>query len=96
MRTRFDSVAKIANYRGPLLQSHGIHDEIIPFQFGQRLYDAANRPKRLFPMPDRLHNDPPPPEYYDTLAEFLDQAAREDAAADTAKTGVQGGPQGRR
>jgi hypothetical protein len=71
MRTRFDSLAKIAAYHGPLLQSHGPRDTIIPFDLGRRLFEAANEPKQFIAIQGRDHNDPRPPQYYDALAEFL-------------------------
>ncbi len=71
MRTRFDSAAKIAAYHGPLLQSHGPRDTIIPFALGRRLFDAANQPKQFITIEDRDHNDPRPWSYYDALAAFL-------------------------
>ena len=72
MRTRLDSENKIGNYHGPLLQSHGDADIIVPLQFGQRLFDAANQPKEFLLYPGYNHNDPMPSEYYDHLAAFLD------------------------
>jgi fermentation-respiration switch protein FrsA (DUF1100 family) len=71
MRTRLDSAAKIAAYHGPLLQSHGQPDTVIPFALGQRLFEAANEPKQFITFTDRDHNDPRPPEYYEALAGFL-------------------------
>lgn len=73
MRNRFDSLAKIAGYRGPLLQFHGTADRIVPFDQGRRLFDAADRaqPKQFEPMQELGHNAPRPPEYYDTLGDFL-------------------------
>ncbi|MGO8690635.1 MAG: alpha/beta hydrolase [Thermoguttaceae bacterium] len=71
MRTRLDSLSKIAAYHGPLLESHGRPDTIIPFALGRRLFEAANEPKQFFTIPDRDHNDPRPDEYYDALAKFL-------------------------
>jgi fermentation-respiration switch protein FrsA (DUF1100 family) len=71
MQTRFDSVAKIGAYRGPLLQSHGESDTIIPFALGKRLFDAANEPKQFITIAHRDHNDPRPESYYGTVAEFL-------------------------
>jgi len=76
MHTRLDSLGKIARYRGPLLQSHGDADTIIPFQFGQRLYEAAtaaSEPKRFIPLPGADHNDPLPPFYFEALEKFLDE-----------------------
>jgi len=72
MRTRLDSENKIGDYRGPLLQSHGDADTIVPLQFGQRLFGAANQPKEFLLYPGYNHNDPMPSEYYDHLAAFLD------------------------
>lgn len=72
MRTRFDSAAKIGSYRGPLLQSHGRLDEIIPYRFGQRLHEAANQPKRFITFAGKRHNDLQPLSYYDELIAFLD------------------------
>lgn len=77
MRTRFDSVGKIGAYRGPLLQSHSTADTIIPYQFGRRLFEAANEPKQLITFSDLDHNDPLPPSYYDALVEFLDQLQKD-------------------
>ena len=69
MQTRLDSAAKIVSYHGPLLMFHGDHDQIIPIQFGRRLFDAANEPKRFVVMPGHDHNDPHP-------ASFLSRAGR--------------------
>ena len=71
MRTRLDSAAKIGNYHGPLLQSHGDADTTVPLRFGQRLHEAANEPKKFLLYPGHDHNDPMPLEYYDELAAFL-------------------------
>ncbi len=73
MRNRFDSLAKIDDYRGPLLQFHGTADRIVPFELGRRLFDAAERaqPKRFEAMQGLDHNAPRPTPYYDALGEFL-------------------------
>ena len=72
MRTRLDSAAKIGDFHGPLLQSHGDIDTIVPLRFGQRLHEAANQPKKFLLYPGHDHNDPMPLEYYDELASFLE------------------------
>ncbi len=72
LRTRFDSLAKINSYRGPLLQSHGNADGLVPYAIGRRLFEAANEPKQFFTVEGGDHNDPQPLEFYDQLAEFLD------------------------
>jgi uncharacterized protein len=73
METRFDSERKIRNYRGPLLQSHGTADRLIPYQIGCRLFDTANQPKQFVPIPGGDHNDPQSEEYYQALSAFLGQ-----------------------
>ena len=72
MRTRFDSAAKIGRYRGPLLQSHGDADRIIPYRLGRRLHDMANQPKQFITIRGGDHNDPQTAEYYEALVAFLD------------------------
>ncbi|MBN1912382.1 MAG: alpha/beta hydrolase [Pirellulales bacterium] len=76
MRTRLDSASKIANYRGPLLQSHGDADTIVPYALGQRLFEKANQPKQFITLPGRDHNDPQDRAYYETLIRFLDGLKR--------------------
>ena len=73
MRTRLDAVGKIAAYHGPLLQSHGDADTIVPYELGRRLFEAAGEPKKFITFPDLDHNDPQPLEYYEVLREFLDE-----------------------
>jgi fermentation-respiration switch protein FrsA (DUF1100 family) len=48
MKDRFDSIDKIGGIKTDLLVIHGTADVIVPMKFGVRLFDAANRPKRLF------------------------------------------------
>jgi fermentation-respiration switch protein FrsA (DUF1100 family) len=71
MRNRFDSLAKIGAYRGPLLQMHGDADTIIPLTIGQRLFEAANEPKRFVVLPGHDHNDVRPHEFYAALDAFV-------------------------
>ena len=71
MRTRLDSIAKIPSYHGPLLQTHGDADRVIPFALGKKLFEAANYPKQFVPVPGGGHNDGPSDAYYRALDEFL-------------------------
>jgi len=72
MRTRLDSLAKIGNYHGPLLQSHGDADRIVPYELGRRLHDAVpGAAKKFLRIPAGDHNDPQPGWYYDELRAFL-------------------------
>ncbi|HEY2908936.1 MAG TPA: alpha/beta hydrolase [Gemmataceae bacterium] len=71
MHNRLDSLAKIGDYRGPLLQAHGDSDRIVPFALGRRLFAAANEPKQFVTVRDGRHNDPPSREFLDALDRFL-------------------------
>jgi len=73
MRNRFDSLEKIGQYAGPLLQTHGDADRLVPIEQGEQLFAAAERatPKEWIVLPGLDHNDPQPLEYYDALREFL-------------------------
>ncbi|MCA9101192.1 MAG: alpha/beta hydrolase [Planctomycetales bacterium] len=72
MHTRYDSLAKIDRYHGPLLMSHGTADTIVPYRLGRELFEAAGEPKQFFDIEGGDHNDPPPPAYYAALARFLE------------------------
>ncbi len=54
---RFDSHAKIAALRCPLLFVHGDDDEIVPYAQGRRLYEAAVAPKAFVTIAGARHND---------------------------------------
>ena len=66
-----DSRSKIGGYAGPLLQSHGDADTVVPYELGRRLFDAAKEPKRFVEIPGGDHNDPPSREYLIALERFL-------------------------
>jgi hypothetical protein len=77
IRSRFDSLAKIANYHGPLLQSHGTSDQIISCELGRRLYDACpSTSKQFFAIERGDHNEAPPKEYYRVLRSFLEKLSQ--------------------
>ena len=73
MRNRYDNLSRIRQYSGPLWQSHGQADTLIPIVAARTLFDAAPSPnKKWLEYPNCGHNDPRPESYYDQLAEFLD------------------------
>jgi uncharacterized protein len=73
MRTRLDSLAKIGNYRGPLLQIHGDADTIVPISLAERLFAEANEPKRFVTIRGGDHNDVLAPAVYAAIDQFLAQ-----------------------
>lgn len=54
---RFDSLSKIDRISVPLLVIHGEADQIVPIQFGRRLYEAAPEPKTAHFIPEAAHNN---------------------------------------
>ncbi len=54
---RYDSLSKIGKVRCPVLVIHGTEDELIPFEQGRRLYEAAPQPKEFFPVEGAGHNN---------------------------------------
>jgi len=47
---KYDALSKIVNITVPKLIIHSEDDEIIPFQHGRRLFEAAPEPKEFYPM----------------------------------------------
>jgi fermentation-respiration switch protein FrsA (DUF1100 family) len=72
MRGRLNSLEKIPQYHGPLLMAHGDADTIIPHQFGQRLFAAANEPKQFLTQAGADHNSDRNPEFYRALQQFVE------------------------
>jgi len=72
MRMRMNSLEKIKSYDGPLLLSHGDADEVIPYEQGVALYEAAaSTNKRMITVKGGKHTDPQPDEYRKALDDFL-------------------------
>jgi fermentation-respiration switch protein FrsA (DUF1100 family) len=71
MRGRLNSVERIRQYQGPLLMVHGDADSVVPYLFGQRLFAAANEPKKLLTQHNADHNDPRDEKFYRAAREFL-------------------------
>jgi fermentation-respiration switch protein FrsA (DUF1100 family) len=76
LRNRFDSLARIQHYDGPLLASHSERDEVIPFRFGKKLFDAAPSEHKKFLVFENAGHNWCPPEYYAALDAFLDDVSR--------------------
>ncbi len=74
MTNKFDSASLISNYHGPLLQSHGAADRVVPVKFGKRLHDACpSKDKQFFTRQTMDHYSPVDPEFLKMAAEFADR-----------------------
>jgi len=56
LESRFDSLDKIGNLNAPLLMMHSRDDEIVPFEFSEKLFKNAGYPKTFIEL-SGAHND---------------------------------------
>lgn len=73
VRFKYDSLAKIGKVACPVLVMHSPQDDIVPFEMGRRLYEAAPQPKSFFEMKGD-HNEgflETGPAYGEAVASFL-------------------------
>jgi pimeloyl-ACP methyl ester carboxylesterase len=57
MKDQFRSDARIAKVKAPLLILHGVHDHVVPYTMGDRLFTLANEPKHIVRFLDGGHED---------------------------------------
>ena len=57
LRTRYDSLSKIGRISTPLLVLHGREDEIVPYEQGRELFEAAPDPKTFHTIEGGGHNE---------------------------------------
>jgi len=75
---RFESASKIAQIQAPLLYFHGDRDEVVRYELGRRLFDAAPEPKAFETVHGAGHNDLTQVggrRYFDRIRKFLDEVA---------------------
>jgi fermentation-respiration switch protein FrsA (DUF1100 family) len=74
LRTRMDSINKIAGVRCPKLFIHSSSDELVPYRFGLQLFDAASEPKRFYEVKGASHNETDligGRAYFDAIGDFV-------------------------
>ena len=74
---KLDSLTAIGQYDGPLLQSHGDADRVIPIELGRALFEAAPGEKSFFLVPGGSHNQPQPEAWYRELSAALEKLSQE-------------------
>jgi fermentation-respiration switch protein FrsA (DUF1100 family) len=57
IRTKMNSAGKIARIRAPKLHIHSPADEVVPYELGRELFDAAADPKRFHRVEGAGHNE---------------------------------------
>jgi fermentation-respiration switch protein FrsA (DUF1100 family) len=76
MQNQYRSTDKIKNYFGPLFQSHGDADRLIPIEFAKELFECApTEQKRFFEVPGMTHWDVLPYRYWEELKAFIENVA---------------------
>ena len=74
VRNKYNTLARIGTVQRPLLIIHGEQDELVPISQGEKLFLAANPPKRFQALPETGHNDifeAGGQTYWGALARFL-------------------------
>ena len=80
LQTQYDVRAKISRIKVPLLVLHGERDEIVPFEHGKTVFDAAPEQKKFFPIAGAAHNDTYTiggATYFKELKQFIDATGPE-------------------
>ena len=71
MKDQFRSDQRIGKVTAPLLILHGVHDRIVPYAMGERLFELANKPKHIVRFLDGGHEDLDNNGALDAVARFL-------------------------
>jgi len=71
MKDRFRSDRRIKKVTAPLLILHGVHDRVVPFSMGERLFELANQPKHIVRFLDGGHEDLDQNGALDAVGRFL-------------------------
>jgi fermentation-respiration switch protein FrsA (DUF1100 family) len=81
IRTKMDSLSKIAHVSCPKLFIHSEADDIIPYKLGRRLFDAAQAPKQFYDVKNAPHNltfDIGGAAFHEALRDFINSSCGED------------------
>jgi len=76
LKTKYDSLSKIGDIKVPILVMHGDKDDLVPFEHGRELYEAANEPKEFYTIPGAGHNDTHivgGDEYFEVIKKFVNK-----------------------
>jgi len=79
VRTKMNSLDKIARVSCPVLVVHSPADEVVPYKLGRKLYEAAPEPKRFYEIKNAPHNlthDLGGAAYLNALRDFVDSACK--------------------
>ena len=66
-----NSAESIQGFQGPLLQSHGTADRLVPLSLARSLFEAANEPKKFITVAGGDHNNAGGEAYFQAVEAFL-------------------------
>lgn len=73
MQNQFDSAYRIMDYHGPVFQSHGQADRLIPIELARNLFDSVpGENKQFLDIPGMGHYDALPESYWTDLRRFVE------------------------
>jgi uncharacterized protein len=74
VQSQFDTLSELKHVTAPVMVVHCTKDPVLPFQFGQEVYNAAPSPKRFLRIDGECHEESvliAPEQYRSALREFL-------------------------
>ena len=77
IRSKLDAIKKVPKLKLAKLFLHGDRDEVVPFDFGRKLYEVAEDPKIFYTIQGAGHNDTyimGGRDYYNALDGFITEA----------------------
>jgi len=78
IKTKMDSINKIASVRYAKLFIHSPTDEVVPYELGRRLFEAAGEPKQFYEVKGAGHNNTwlaGGKDYFEALRAFVEACA---------------------
>ncbi|UCD58426.1 MAG: alpha/beta hydrolase [Candidatus Hydrogenedentota bacterium] len=83
LKHKFSCIDRISSIESPILFIHGDADELVPYQLGLRLFEAAAAEKGFYTIPGAHHNDTylvGGKDYFDRFEKFVrDTTGRKDS-----------------
>jgi len=73
IHNHYDNLGRIRQCHRPLLVVHGMADELVPIEQGERLFAAANPPKKFLPLDGVGHRVKLDDRFFRTLEALLDE-----------------------
>lgn len=71
MSNRFDTLSKLPDIHCPVFVVSSTADTVVPFEYGEALFQTAHEPKQFFRDEGSEHNDPLPDRFWSALRTFL-------------------------